>query len=39
MLSWIVRDMIEAGDRSGVMLGFVRQIGNLLGEAQAKAAA
>jgi hypothetical protein len=34
MLSWIVVDMIRAGDRNGVVLGFIRQIGDELKKAR-----
>lgn len=30
LLSWIIVDMIKAGDRNGVVLGFVREIGDQL---------
>jgi hypothetical protein len=30
LLSWIIADMIKAGERNGLMLGFVREIGDQL---------
>jgi hypothetical protein len=30
LLSWIVADMINAGECNGLVLGFVREIGDLL---------
>ena len=35
LLSWIVVDMIRAGERNGLVLGFIREIGNQLGAALA----
>jgi hypothetical protein len=30
LLSWIVADMIDAGERNGLVLGFVREVGDQL---------
>jgi hypothetical protein len=35
LLSWIVRDMIVAGDCNGLVLGFIREIGDQLKSARA----
>ncbi len=31
LLSWIVADMIAAGEKNGLVLGFIREIGQQLG--------
>ena len=37
LLSWIVEDMIKAGERNGLTIGFVREIGDQLSQVVALA--